>query len=48
MTRIDKPLLHALLERERERYAQAHPRSRAAYDAAEHLFGHVPMTWMSK
>jgi glutamate-1-semialdehyde 2,1-aminomutase len=48
MTRIDKPLLHALIQRERDTYAEAHPASRAAYDAAEHLFGHVPMTWMSK
>jgi glutamate-1-semialdehyde 2,1-aminomutase len=48
MTRIDRPLLHALIERERDTYTAAHPRSRAAYDAAGHLFGRVPMTWMSK
>ena len=38
-----------LLDRERERYASLHPRSRAAHAAAERsLVGGVPMTWMAK
>jgi glutamate-1-semialdehyde 2,1-aminomutase len=48
MTVIDRPLLHALIERERASYAAAHPRSRALFDEATHLFGQVPMTWMCK
>ncbi len=48
MTHIDRPLLHALIERERVSYAAAHPRSRELFDAAGHLFGRVPMTWMAK
>jgi glutamate-1-semialdehyde 2,1-aminomutase len=38
--------LEALLERERTEYAAVHPRARELFAAAEHLFGHVPMTWM--
>ena len=38
-----------LLDRERERYAALHPRSRAAHVAAQQsLVGGVPMTWMAK
>lgn len=37
-----------LLERERAKFAEGHPRSLAAYRAADHLFGRVPMTWMNK
>ena len=49
MTRIDKPLLHALLERERDEVRAGAPARRGPpYDAAEHLFGRVPMTWMTK
>ncbi len=40
--------LVALLDRERAAYAAARPRSRALFDAADHLFGRVPMTWMAK
>ncbi|MDO8186901.1 transaminase [Conexibacter sp. JD483] len=40
--------LQQLLARERESFAQRNPRSRAAYEAADHLFGRVPMTWMNK
>ncbi len=47
-TEIDRARLSSLIERERGRYAQARPRSRALYDAADHLFGRVPMTWMAK
>jgi glutamate-1-semialdehyde 2,1-aminomutase len=46
---IDRDRLAGLLGRERERYAERHPRSRAAYrDAAASLLGGVPMTWMNK
>ena len=38
----------ALLASEREQYAARNPRSRAASEAAVHLFGRVPMTWMAK
>jgi glutamate-1-semialdehyde 2,1-aminomutase len=38
-----------LLERERAAYAELHPRSRAAFAAAQaSLLGGVPMTWMAK
>ncbi|WP_370552591.1 transaminase [Conexibacter sp. CPCC 206217] len=40
--------LDGLLARERAEFAARNPRSRAAYDAADHLFGRVPMTWMNK
>jgi glutamate-1-semialdehyde 2,1-aminomutase len=37
-----------LLAEERETFAQNHPRSKAAYEAARpHLLGGVPMTWMN-
>jgi glutamate-1-semialdehyde 2,1-aminomutase len=45
---IPQEHLQALLARERATFQELHPRSRAAYDAAGHLFGHVPMTWMNK
>ncbi|MCD6725960.1 MAG: aminotransferase class III-fold pyridoxal phosphate-dependent enzyme [Solirubrobacteraceae bacterium] len=40
--------LQELLERERAAFRVSHPKSGAAYEAADHLFGHVPMTWMNK
>jgi glutamate-1-semialdehyde 2,1-aminomutase len=40
--------LAALLDRERAVYTATHPRSRALFEAADHLFGRVPMTWMAK
>jgi glutamate-1-semialdehyde 2,1-aminomutase len=43
----DRARLAALISRERERYRRAHPRSRALFEAADHLFGRVPMTWMA-
>ena len=47
--RIDRDHLELLLERERERFAETHPRSEAAYaDGRRNLFGGVPMTWMNK
>ncbi len=45
---IDRSRLRALLDRERTAFADAHPRSAAAYAAARpHLLGGVPMTWMN-
>jgi glutamate-1-semialdehyde 2,1-aminomutase len=45
---IDRSRLASLLTRERETYRSRNPRSLAAYQAATHLFGRVPMTWMNK
>jgi glutamate-1-semialdehyde 2,1-aminomutase len=45
---IDRRRLAGLLGRERERFAERHPRSRAAYEAGANLLGNVPMTWMNK
>ena len=47
-TLIDRRRLSSLLARERETYRTRNPRSLGAYQAASHLFGHVPMTWMNK
>ena len=45
----DRTRLHELIERERATFAAEHPRSRAAFEAAQDtLFGGVPMTWMAK
>ncbi len=48
MTVIDRERLAALLERERARHLERTPASRAAFGAADHLLGRVPMTWMNK
>ena len=45
---IDPETLHRLLGDERAMHASRTPKSRAAFDAAGHLFGRVPMTWMNK
>src|SRR5262245_38719483 len=45
---INRERLAALLSTERGTFAERNPRSRAAYEAATHLFGRVPMTWMNK
>ena len=45
---IDRTRLAELTTREQAAFAQAHPRSHAAYARANHLFGRVPMTWMNK
>lgn len=45
---IDRSRLRDLLAFERAEYARRNPRSRELYDAGEHLFGRVPMTWMNK
>src|SRR3954468_22745401 len=47
-TRFDRGHLRTLIEHERERYLQLHPRSAASFADATHLFGRVPMTWMAK
>lgn len=48
MSAISRQRLQTLLDRERAAFAARNPRSRAAYEAADHLFGRVPMTWMNK
>jgi len=48
MDYLDRRKLADLVEVERQRYEAGHPRSKALYDAAEHLFARVPMTWMNK
>ncbi|GHD87620.1 transaminase [Streptomyces naganishii] len=45
---MDRTRLHHLLARESAEAERRNPRSKAAYDRAEHLFGRVPMTWMNK
>ncbi|HEX5017559.1 MAG TPA: transaminase [Actinomycetes bacterium] len=46
---LDRSRLASLIERERGTYAERHPKSRAAFEAAQrNLFGGVPMTWMGK
>jgi glutamate-1-semialdehyde 2,1-aminomutase len=48
MVEIDRTRLEELFARERAAFEESHPASKAAYAAAEHLFGRVPMTWMNK
>ena len=48
MATIDRQHLATLLETERDRHRERTTRSRAEFDAADHLFGRVPMTWMNK
>jgi glutamate-1-semialdehyde 2,1-aminomutase len=45
---IDRQRLTTLLEAERAAHLARTPRSRAAFEAADHLLGRVPMTWMNK
>jgi glutamate-1-semialdehyde 2,1-aminomutase len=45
---IDRNRLATLLEAERAEHFRRTPASKAAFDAADHLFGRVPMTWMNK
>ena len=47
-TVINRTRLAELAERERAVFAERNPRSQAAYERADHLFGRVPMTWMNK
>ena len=47
MTGVDRDRLADLWRRERERFADAHPQSRALWERARRsLVGGVPMTWM--
>lgn len=48
MTQINRQRLAELFDRERAEFEANHPKSKAAYAAADHLFGRVPMTWMNK
>jgi len=48
MITIDRTRLAELTERESQAFIAARPKSKAAYERAEHLFGRVPMTWMNK
>lgn len=48
MPAIDRARLTALLDQERARHRERTPASREAFEAAGHLFGGVPMTWMNK
>ncbi|MDE2386906.1 MAG: aminotransferase class III-fold pyridoxal phosphate-dependent enzyme [Actinomycetales bacterium] len=48
MAKLDRSKLETLFARERATFAANHPKSSAAYDRADHLFGRVPMTWMNK
>ena len=45
---IDRARLASLVDAERDTYRLANPTSLACFEEAEHLFGHVPMTWMCK
>lgn len=48
MTPIDRTRLTQLVSRERALHEERNPQSAAAFRAAGHLFGRVPMTWMNK
>ncbi|HET7690461.1 MAG TPA: transaminase [Nocardioidaceae bacterium] len=45
---IDRGRLTTAYADELRLFEKQNPRSKAAYDAATHLFGRVPMTWMNK
>ncbi|MFJ8548911.1 transaminase [Streptomyces sp. NPDC093676] len=45
---MDRARLRRLLARESVEAQELNPRSKAAYERADHLFGRVPMTWMNK
>ncbi|MET8135722.1 transaminase [Streptomyces sp. NPDC005251] len=45
---MDRTRLQQLLARESAEVERRNPRSKAAYERADHLFGRVPMTWMNK
>ncbi len=48
MNSYDPKTLAGLIARERSLYIELHPKSQAAFKAADNLFGRVPMTWMNK
>jgi glutamate-1-semialdehyde 2,1-aminomutase len=45
---INYEKLAELSTREQKTFAERNPKSKAAYEKADHLFGKVPMTWMNK
>jgi glutamate-1-semialdehyde 2,1-aminomutase len=45
---IERAKVTQIYAREQRDFALRHPRSASAYESADHLFGHVPMTWMNK
>jgi glutamate-1-semialdehyde 2,1-aminomutase len=45
---INRNRLAELNLREQEIFANRNPKSKAAFENADHLFGKVPMTWMNK
>lgn len=45
---IDRQRLATLNVREQDEFVRTHPKSKTAYESADHLFGRVPMTWMNK
>jgi glutamate-1-semialdehyde 2,1-aminomutase len=44
----DRKRLISLFEAEQKMFLERNPKSKAAYEAADNLFGRVPMTWMNK
>jgi glutamate-1-semialdehyde 2,1-aminomutase len=49
MKEIDRGRLRVALAREQDRFVNEHPRSRELFEQArEHLFGGVPMSWMTE
>ncbi|WP_138315610.1 transaminase [Rhodoluna limnophila] len=45
---INRDKLSVLYAREQATFVERNPKSKAAYQNANHLFGKVPMTWMNK
>ena len=45
---IDRQRLAQLHAKEQSLFLERNPKSKAAYEAADNLFGRVPMTWMNK
>ncbi len=45
---IDRNRLAKLHAEEQSSFLERNPKSKAAYEAADNLFGRVPMTWMNK
>jgi glutamate-1-semialdehyde 2,1-aminomutase len=45
---IDRNRLSSLFIEEQNLFASRNPKSKVAYEAADNLFGRVPMTWMNK
>ncbi|MCE1178534.1 MAG: transaminase [Micrococcales bacterium] len=47
MATLDRARLAELLRAEQQTYVERNPRSRELFEAADNLFGRVPMTWMN-